>query len=67
MLTAVPFLLPLLAGVACLALNRFVPTRWCAFGCAAALLAVAGVLVMLRTPSVVTVFESPWITLNEQP
>jgi hypothetical protein len=42
------FILPLLAALLCLVLNRAAPTRWLGIGAAAALLVCGAVLVFAR-------------------
>jgi multicomponent Na+:H+ antiporter subunit A len=62
---ALSFILPLAAALACLGLNRAVPTRWCA-GVAAAALALAALALALAQRDT-TLFGITWATLADGP
>lgn len=69
MTAAVVFILPLLALLACLSLDRLVPTRWLAGGAALSLL-VSGVgLLVLRAsrPLPLVLVDQTWLIFDDQP
>jgi multicomponent Na+:H+ antiporter subunit A len=62
-------ILPLVAALLCLALNRSAPTRWLGFGAAAAL--AAGVVVLLagwlRSGLPLALLDYTWLALGDRP
>ncbi|KAB8144554.1 hypothetical protein F8S13_06710 [Chloroflexia bacterium SDU3-3] len=66
MIALLIFTLPLLAMIACLALNRLVDTRVLGLGGAAVMLIAAGLMVMQREQGDGTLLTQPWISLDGQ-
>jgi formate hydrogenlyase subunit 3/multisubunit Na+/H+ antiporter MnhD subunit len=67
MLLALAFMLPPVAVLACLGLNRFVPTRWSAFGAAIGLaLAALSLLGVRISGQSMQLLDRPWFDLTEQ-
>ena len=60
------FLIPLLAALLALALNRLIATRWLGVASAAALLASAAALIIASNRGTLLPIAQPWLTLDNQ-